>query len=114
MFATFYRCTTSLEGDSSMNQLRCLGIAFACLFALACHSASAATPPATVTCTDGSTSTATGKGACSHHGGVNKTSAPPAPAGATAKCKDGTYSMSKTHSGSCSKHGGVDQWLPAA
>jgi uncharacterized protein DUF3761 len=30
-----------------------------------------------------------------------------APAGATAKCKDGTYSMSKTHSGTCSHHGGV-------
>lgn len=34
-----------------------------------------------------------------------------APAGATAKCKDGTYSMSKTHSGSCSHHGGVATWL---
>lgn len=34
-----------------------------------------------------------------------------APAGATAKCKDGTYSMSKTHSGSCSHHGGVAAWL---
>ena len=32
-------------------------------------------------------------------------------AGATAKCKDGTYSHSKTHSGSCSKHGGVQDWL---
>jgi plastocyanin len=35
-----------------------------------------------------------------------------APAGkATAKCKDGTLSYSKTHSGSCSHHGGVAQWL---
>ena len=34
-----------------------------------------------------------------------------APAGATAKCKDGTYSMSKTHSGACSHHGGVANWL---
>jgi hypothetical protein len=34
-----------------------------------------------------------------------------APAGATAHCKDGTYSMSKTHSGSCSGHGGVAAWL---
>src|SRR5205814_193409 len=34
-----------------------------------------------------------------------------APAGATAKCKDGTYSMSKTHSGTCSHHGGVANWL---
>jgi hypothetical protein len=29
------------------------------------------------------------------------------PAGATAQCKDGTYSMSKTSSGRCSHHGGV-------
>jgi len=35
----------------------------------------------------------------------------PAPAGATAKCKDGSFSMSKTHSGSCSGHGGVATWL---
>jgi Protein of unknown function (DUF3761) len=32
-------------------------------------------------------------------------------AGATAKCKDGTYSHAKTHSGACSKHGGVAEWL---
>jgi hypothetical protein len=35
----------------------------------------------------------------------------PAPAGATGQCKDGTYTMSKTHSGSCSHHGGVAKWL---
>ena len=34
-----------------------------------------------------------------------------APAGATGLCKDGTYTMSKTHSGSCSHHGGVAKWL---
>ena len=33
------------------------------------------------------------------------------PTGATAKCKDGTFSMSKHHSGSCSRHGGVAQFL---
>ncbi|GAC1299811.1 MAG: hypothetical protein NVS9B2_05240 [Steroidobacteraceae bacterium] len=33
------------------------------------------------------------------------------PSGATAKCKDGTYSKSQHHSGSCSKHGGVAEWL---
>jgi hypothetical protein len=32
-------------------------------------------------------------------------------AGATAKCKDGTYSHSKHHQGTCSHHGGVAQWL---
>jgi Protein of unknown function (DUF3761) len=34
-----------------------------------------------------------------------------APAGSTAKCKDGTYSKSQHHSGTCSHHGGVAAWL---
>lgn len=33
------------------------------------------------------------------------------PAGATAKCKDGTYSFSKSRSGTCSRHGGVASFL---
>ena len=109
--------------------------------ALPCHADS--------TCKDGTTSTATGRGACSGHGGVQKAgksaaaaapasteSASPAaapapsaaskaapaaksaatagntdPTGATAKCKDGTYSKSKHHKGSCSHHGGVAEFL---
>ena len=31
-----------------------------------------------------------------------------APTGATALCRDGTYSYSKHHSGTCSHHGGVE------
>lgn len=34
-----------------------------------------------------------------------------APAGSTAKCRDGTYSFSQTRRGTCSHHGGVAQWL---
>jgi Protein of unknown function (DUF3761) len=34
-----------------------------------------------------------------------------APPGATALCKDGTYSYSQTPSGTCSHHGGVSAWL---
>jgi hypothetical protein len=34
-----------------------------------------------------------------------------APAGATGQCKDGSYTMSKSHSGACSSHGGVAKWL---
>ena len=34
-----------------------------------------------------------------------------APAGATAECRDGTYSFSKNHRGTCSHHGGVKRWL---
>jgi hypothetical protein len=78
------------------------------------------------TCKDGTTSMATGRGACSGHGGVQKpskskptaegTAAAPAvaaagPAGSTAKCKDGTYSKSQHHAGTCSHHGGVAEWL---
>ncbi len=33
------------------------------------------------------------------------------PAGATAQCRDGTYSFSQHHSGTCSYHGGVATWL---
>jgi Protein of unknown function (DUF3761) len=126
----------------------------------------AADAAAPTTCKDGTTSTATGRGTCSGHGGVQKAAKPsaattaaatvaapaaapaPAPAapagamtaakpaaaaksatasksaptaaasntdptGATAKCKDGTYSKSQHHSGTCSSHGGVAEWLAA-
>jgi hypothetical protein len=33
------------------------------------------------------------------------------PSGATAKCRDGTYSFSQNHRGTCSHHGGVAAWL---
>jgi hypothetical protein len=33
------------------------------------------------------------------------------PRGATAQCRDGTYSFSKSRSGTCSHHGGVAKWL---
>ncbi|WP_424682681.1 DUF3761 domain-containing protein [Frateuria sp. YIM B11624] len=34
-----------------------------------------------------------------------------APAGATAQCRDGSYSFSLSHRGTCSHHGGVARWL---
>ncbi len=34
-----------------------------------------------------------------------------APSGATAKCRDGSFSFSTHHRGTCSRHGGVAQWL---
>ena len=34
-----------------------------------------------------------------------------APAGASARCGDGTYSFSQHRRGTCSHHGGVAQWL---
>ncbi|MDR1846911.1 MAG: DUF3761 domain-containing protein, partial [Bacteroidales bacterium] len=33
------------------------------------------------------------------------------PVGATARCRDGTYSFSRNRRGTCSHHGGVAQWL---
>ncbi len=34
-----------------------------------------------------------------------------APKGASAQCKDGTFSTAKTKRGACSKHGGIATWL---
>jgi hypothetical protein len=34
-----------------------------------------------------------------------------APDGASARCRDGTYSFSRNRRGTCSHHGGVDEWL---
>ena len=36
---------------------------------------------------------------------------PTTPDGATAVCRDGTYSFSQNRSGTCSHHGGVSRWL---
>jgi uncharacterized protein YraI len=33
------------------------------------------------------------------------------PAGASAKCRDGTFSFSRSRRGTCSHHGGVAEWL---
>jgi hypothetical protein len=34
-----------------------------------------------------------------------------APQGATAQCRDGSYSFSQSRRGACSHHGGVAKWL---
>jgi len=96
------------------------------VFALSLPAWAADSTSAPTTCTDGTTSTATGRGACSGHGGVQKaattapaTSAPAATAPATAApapaasgtpttCKDGTTSTA-TGRGACSGHGGVQK-----
>ena len=45
---------------------------------------------------------------------TNEPASPPnnsPPAGATAQCRDGTYSFSQHRRGTCSHHGGVARWL---
>ena len=41
----------------------------------------------------------------------SKTKGNVAPAGASAKCRDGTWSFSHSRRGTCSHHGGVGNWL---
>jgi len=41
----------------------------------------------------------------------SKTKSGAVPAGASAQCRDGTYSFSAHRSGTCSHHGGVAKWL---
>jgi hypothetical protein len=42
---------------------------------------------------------------------TSPTSSGPDPSGATARCRDGSYSFSRHRSGTCSGHGGVDRWI---
>ena len=67
----------------------------------------AVAPPANTAADCGSDSYVNVDGQCVH----DPESAASAPAGATAKCNDGTYSFSKHHSGTCSGHHGVAEWL---
>lgn len=61
--------------------------------------------PEAPTCTNGSYVNTTGTTVC------RPEAASSAPAGATAKCGDGTYSFSQSRRGTCSSHGGVAVWL---
>jgi hypothetical protein len=77
-----------------------------------------AAPPPRTTATKRTTTTTHQASSCSG-GYINvdgncvprPTSADSAPAGATAHCKDGTYSFSQHRQGTCSHHGGVLAWL---
>jgi hypothetical protein len=80
----------------------------ACVFAGTAHgqTQSLRTPASATTfapvCNSGYYKNASGK--CVH-------SPSSTPAGATAKCRDGTYSYSQHASGTCSYHGGVAVWI---
>lgn len=56
-------------------------------------------------CPNGGYTNSAGNYVCSPYA---SSSAPP---GATAQCRDSTYSFSQSRSGTCSSHGGVAQWL---
>lgn len=56
------------------------------------------------TCPNGTYVNSAGNTVCSPY----SSSTPPA--GATAECRDGTYSFSQSRSGTCSHHGGVAEW----
>jgi hypothetical protein len=108
------------------------------LFAAACLGALTATPAAaqqrtpTAHCYDGTYYYgASRRLACAHHRGVSEwlgplsrsqlrsttprvrpqARKPTAPAGATARCRDGTWSKAPRRSGACVRHGGVARWL---
>ena len=59
------------------------------------------------TCPNGTYENVDGNAVCRPFG------SPVVPAGATAQCNDGTYSMSQNRQGTCSSHGGVRQFLAA-
>jgi resuscitation-promoting factor RpfB len=56
-------------------------------------------------CSNGSYVNSAGNTVC------NPEYASSAPSGASAQCRDGTYSYSQSRSGTCSHHGGVATWL---
>lgn len=122
-----------------VTKLRALAVTLVLLAGVPALSHSQGTVPAgaTARCRDGTYSFSQSRsGTCSRHGGVAEwisagtarvpavrtdtsvrtTQRPPqaastAPAGATAQCRDGTYSFSQHRSGTCSRHGGVSRWL---
>lgn len=61
--------------------------------------------PAPATCSAGTYTNSRGNEVC------RPVRANRPPVGATAKCRDGTYSFSQSHRGTCSHHGGVQTWL---
>ncbi len=56
-------------------------------------------------CPNGTYTNSSGNEVCSPY------QSPSAPDGATARCRDGSYSFSQHRSGTCSYHGGVAEWL---
>ena len=87
----------------------CLAVAIAAATIPATTVASFATPVAAVqsSCGDGYYRNSAGR--CVQRPTRTPNNRPPA--GATARCRDGTYSFSQSRRGTCSHHGGVATWL---
>ena len=109
--------------------------AAACLGVLAASPAAAQQRSPTAHCYDGTYYYGTSRRlACAHHHGVSewlgslsrsqlrstarrpkaqthKPASRRAPAGATARCKDGTWSKDARRAGACAGHGGIARWL---
>lgn len=75
----------------------------------ACAGAWKAMPPAD----QGKTTYKAYSAECMRNGGPKTATiaASGAPAGATGRCKDGSWTTTKSHAGACSGHGGVEKWL---
>ena len=93
-------------------QRRCSAVLMIMMLSAFGLQAARAQATATNICKDGTTTASTGRGACSGHGGVDKTATKAAQAPANSKasttpvtCTDGT--TSKPGRGACSHHGGV-------
>ncbi|WP_456968082.1 DUF3761 domain-containing protein [Luteibacter sp. HA06] len=68
------------------------------------------------TTNQGATATLVEGGYYTNHGGISihrpaHTTDNQAPAGASAQCRDGSFSFSASRRGTCSRHGGVAAWL---
>src|SRR5258708_19080669 len=125
---TIRRSPESYQGEKSMRNTTLAGLLAAPLMVFMLGlPARAADAGAPTTCKDGTTSTATGRGACSGHGGVQRAAtdkaaaaapaepaaapaAPAAPAasGTPTTCEDGTTSMAPRR-GARPRHGGRHQ-----
>ena len=60
---------------------------------------------------DGSYGTSSSGSTTTSSGSTSTSSGSSAPTGATALCRDGSYSFSQHRSGTCSYHGGVARWI---
>ena len=84
-----------------------IALAFTLLLSGSPQLTSVVSAPAEARGTCGTNSYIKARGRCVHR----PVRSPSIPVGATARCRDGTYSFSQSRRGTCSWHGGVAAWL---